>query len=250
MVPEAPVRALGELVSILDSKRVPLSDREREARPGPYPYYGATGVFDHVDDYLFDGQMLLVAEDGSVESDAGAPVLQFVRGKCWVNNHAHVLMCARDIDTRFLYYALSRVAIRPYLTGSVQMKLTQKNLRQIEVVWPDAPTRAAIASVLGVLDDKIELNRRLCERLSSLRQLSYRARFELFEGVKREELTDSELGLIPSGWDVQPIGDMVRVVGGSTPSTKESAFWEDGEHCWATPKDLSRLEFPVLQDTD
>ena len=100
---------LGELVQNFDSFRIPLSSREREKRRGHYPYYGATGVMDYVDDYIFDGLYLMIAEDGSVETTDGKPLLQLVSGKFWANNHAHVLKAATDEDTRFLYLSLIHI---------------------------------------------------------------------------------------------------------------------------------------------
>src|SRR5690554_5105253 len=126
-----PMRPLGEIVNNYDARRIPLSSRERENRRGPFPYYGATGVMDHVDDYLFEGLHLLVAEDGSVERPDGTPFLQLVDGKFWVNNHAHVLKGKTDDDTKYIYYALQTVPIRPYVSGSVQAKLSQANLNRV-----------------------------------------------------------------------------------------------------------------------
>jgi len=105
MAGEWPVKLLGEVAVNFDSRRVPLSSREREQRRGPYPYYGATGIMDYVDNFLFEGLHVLVAEDGSVERDDGRPFVQLVDGKFWVNNHAHVLRAATntDTDTRFLF---------------------------------------------------------------------------------------------------------------------------------------------------
>ena len=148
---------LGEVVSNFDSRRVPLSRRVRADRPGLYPYHGATGVMDHVDDYLFEGLHLLVGEDGSVETSAGIAFLQLVDGQFWVNNHAHVLQGVNEEETRYLYYALSAVPVRPFISGSVQAKLSQANLNKIPVPYfTDAAERRAITHVLGTLDDKIE----------------------------------------------------------------------------------------------
>ncbi|MEO1766282.1 restriction endonuclease subunit S [Thiobacter aerophilum] len=117
MAGEWPETPLGELVQNFDSRRVPLSNREREKRRGDYPYYGATGIMDYVDGFLFQGLHLFLAEDGSVARPDGKPFLQLVDGRFWVNNHAHVLKVATDEDTKFLYYALSTVAIGPTKKG-------------------------------------------------------------------------------------------------------------------------------------
>jgi type I restriction enzyme S subunit len=223
--PEAP---LGELVQNFDSRRIPLSSREREKRRGQYPYYGATGVMDRVDDFLFEGLHLLVAEDGSVERPDGKPFLQLVDGRFWVNNHAHVLKGSTDEDTRFLFYALSTVAIRPYMSGSVQAKLSQGNLNRIPTPYPaDETDRRAIAHILGTLDDKIELNRRMSETLEAMARALFKSWFVDFDPVRAKaegrdpglpqpladlfpaRLVDSELGEIPEGWEVGTFGVIV-----------------------------------------
>jgi len=139
---------------------------------------------------------------------------------------------------------------------------------------PPIDEQRAIAHILGTLDDKIELNRRANETLESMARTLFKAWFVDFEPVRAkiegrwqrgqslpglpahlydlfpDRLVESELGEIPEGWRHSTIGEEVTVCGGSTPSTKEPEFWEGGQHCWATPKDLSALKFPVLLDTD
>ena len=128
---------LADLVEIYDSKRIPLSGRERAERQGPYPYYGATSVMDHVDDFLFNGVYVLVGEDGSVINDNGTPVVQYVWGKFWVNNHAHVLTGKHEFSQEYLLNALRSVNIGPYVTGAVQPKLNQANLFKVPMVLPN-----------------------------------------------------------------------------------------------------------------
>ncbi|EKD06067.1 restriction endonuclease subunit S [Limnospira platensis] len=133
------VTDLGRLLNIYDSKRIPLSGRERTARKGIYPYYGAASVMDYVDDYLFDGIYVLVGEDGSVVDGNGYPVIQYVWGKFWVNNHAHVLQGSKGISTEHLKLFLHQVNILPYVTGAVQPKLNQANMRRVPFIL--APER-------------------------------------------------------------------------------------------------------------
>jgi type I restriction enzyme S subunit len=128
------VRALGDSIDIFDSKRIPLSSREREKRKGPYPYYGAASVMDYIDDFLFDDIYVLMGEDGSVVNADGTPVLQYVWGKFWVNNHAHVLRARPPISNEQLLLLLRRTNIASLVTGAVQAKLSQANLRRIEFV--------------------------------------------------------------------------------------------------------------------
>ena len=127
---------LGDVVALEDSKRIPLNSRDREARKGPYPYYGATSVMDHVDDYLFDGVRVLLGEDGTVIDSEGKPILQYVWGKYWVNNHAHILAPSAGYSLEAIYIALSRTAINHIVTGAVQMKISQRNLKSLEIEMP------------------------------------------------------------------------------------------------------------------
>ncbi|WP_294117558.1 restriction endonuclease subunit S [Thiolapillus sp.] len=100
MIPEGwEYKALGDMINIFDSKRIPLSRSQRKARQGKYPYYGATSIMDYVDDYIFDGVYVLIGEDGSVKKPDGTPFLQYVSGKIWVNNHAHVIQGKRLVTS-------------------------------------------------------------------------------------------------------------------------------------------------------
>lgn len=234
---------LGKLVNNFDSRRVPLSRRERSKRPGPYPYYGATGVMDHIDDYLFEDLHLLVGEDGSVETPTGTPYVQLVDGRFWVNNHAHVLQGLDEDETRFLYYALSATQIRPFVSGSVQAKLTQANLNRVPVPYPKhASDRRAVANVLGALDDKIELNRRMSETLDEMVRALFRSWFVDFNPVHAktegrpsglpsdldalfpDSFEPSELGRIPSGWTVGELGDLVELSYGKALKAQDRQF--------------------------
>lgn len=159
-------RPIGELVVNLDRRRVPVKASDR--REGPYPYYGASGVVDHVDDYLFEGLHLLVAEDGENLRSRNTPVAFLADGRFWVNNHAHVLQGNSENDTRYLSYALEAADISGYVTGSAQPKLSQAALAAIEVPAPPLDVQRAIAATLGALDDKIESNRRAVVEISDL----------------------------------------------------------------------------------
>ena len=125
---------LADLMNILDYKRIPLSSQERAKRAKVYRYFGAAGLLDYVDEYLFDGIYLLVGEDGSVIDENGYPYLQYVDGKFWVNNHAHILQGAGDATTELLYLILLKTSIKEYVTGAVQAKLNQDNLRAIPAI--------------------------------------------------------------------------------------------------------------------
>ena len=130
-------RTLGVVAENYDRKRVPLSVLDRDQRRGEFPYYGAAGILDYIDDYLFNGRYLLMGEDGTVITERGTPLLQLVEGKFWVNNHAHVLR-GKDLSTEHLYCALNEYKIQGHVTGVAQPKITQKSMNRIPVtVAPD-----------------------------------------------------------------------------------------------------------------
>ena len=152
---------LSELVELEDSKRVPLNSRDRENRKGPYPYYGVTSVMDYVDDYLFDGIRVLLGEDGTVIREDGRPVLQYVWGKYWVNNHAHVLKAKMDYSLEAIYIALARTAINHIVTGAVQMKISQKNLNGLELELPSRESLDYLKDVFSLYRNNVEESKRL-----------------------------------------------------------------------------------------
>ena len=218
-------RLLGELTDNFDATRVPVKQVDRRA--GPYPYYGASGVVDHVDDYLFDGEYLLIAEDGENLRTRNTPIAFLVNGKFWVNNHAHIVRGNHKANTRYLMYALSELDISGYLTGSTMPKLTQGNMNRISLLTPPLPEQRAIAHILGTLDDKIELNRRMNETLEEMARALFKSWFVDFDPVRAkmegrdpglpehladlfpDRLVESELGEIPEGWNVFPLSEIM-----------------------------------------
>ena len=163
------VSKLGDVVSIFDSIRVPLSRRQRGQKAGTYRYYGAASVMDYVDDFLFDGIYVLMGEDGSVTDDDDHPVLQYVWGQFWVNNHAHVLQGASGISTEHLLLFLRQVNIRPYVTGAVQPKLNQGNMKRIPFLLPDHCVCRAFDEKIEALFERIRSNEDESETLVAIR---------------------------------------------------------------------------------
>ena len=141
--------SIGELCACHDSKRIPLSGKQREEMRGQIPYYGATGVMDHVNRHIFNGEYLLFAEDGSVMTEGGFPILQIINGKTWVNNHAHVLSPRIRCSVKFLQLHFRNIPVRKMKTGSIQPKITKDNLFSFKVLSiPD--------SILGDIDEIFE----------------------------------------------------------------------------------------------
>lgn len=122
------VSSLRELVDLEDSKRIPLSNAQRVDRKGKYPYYGATGIMDYIDDFIFDYDILLLAEDGSTSDANGFPVVQYVWGKVWVNNHAHIILPKDRAHLVYTYFLLKSIPVKLIETGSIQKKISQDNL--------------------------------------------------------------------------------------------------------------------------
>ncbi|WP_171969921.1 restriction endonuclease subunit S [Dermacoccus nishinomiyaensis] len=134
---------VGDVAEFLNRKRVPLSKGEREARPGEVPYYGAAGRLDTVDDSLFDEPLVLVGEDGTVITDEGRAVVQYIWGPSWVNNHAHVLR-GTTVSTSLLRWLVYRAEVRHLVTGAVQPKISMGNLKTLELAVPGKDVRGAL----------------------------------------------------------------------------------------------------------
>ena len=259
---------LGELTDNFDSIRVPVKQADRRA--GPYPYYGASGIVDSIDDYLFDGEYLLIAEDGENLRTRNTPIAFLANGKFWVNNHAHIVRGNHKANTRYLMYALSALDISGYLTGSTMPKLTQGNMNRIRVLAPPLPEQCAIAHILGTLDDKIELNRRMNETLEAIARELFKSWFVDFDPVRAkmegrdtglpkhiadlfpERMVESELGEIPEGWDVKTLGDIAEISSGKRPtirypiaSSKASIpLWGGNGPMAFVPESL--VDYPIL----
>ena len=167
-----PTKKLGEVCDILDSLRKPVTKRDR--KPGPYPYYGATGVQDYVADYIFDEPLVLVGEDGA-KWGAGERTAYRVEGKYWVNNHAHVLRPHRNILLdNWLVYFLNFSGLSKYITGLTVKKLNQEKMKMIEIPLPPLSEQKKIVAYLDTLSQKSrelqKLQQQTATDFSALRQ--------------------------------------------------------------------------------
>ncbi|MDD2324840.1 MAG: restriction endonuclease subunit S [Alphaproteobacteria bacterium] len=218
---------LADVTESLDSLRKPVKGSERNL--GQYPYYGASGIVDYVDDYLFDGLYLLVAEDGENLKTRKTPIAFLANGKFWVNNHAHVLKENGKSNIRFLSYALQVADIHSFLTGSTIPKLTKANLDKIPIYLPNKKEQSVIAEVLGALDDKIELNRKMNATLEAMARALFKSWFVDFDPVRAKSegrepfgmdaetaaLFPSALGDIPDGWSVESVYYIADIINGA-----------------------------------
>ncbi len=157
---------IGDICEILDSKRVPITATER--KPGPYPYYGANGVQDYVADYIFDDELVLLAEDGGNFGSKDKPIAYRVSGKCWVNNHAHVLKPKEGLDVDYLCYSLMFYDVTGLVNGATRQKLTQADMRKMEISLPPLDEQRRIAAVLDKVSDLIAKRRQQLDKLDEL----------------------------------------------------------------------------------
>lgn len=196
---------LEDVCEILDSKRVPITAKDRVA--GPYPYYGANGVQDYVADYIFDDELVLLAEDGGHFGSTDKPIAYRVTGKCWVNNHAHVLKAKDCIDIDYLCYSLMFRDVSDIVNGATRQKLTQADMRKIEIpLLPIAEQKSVVAKISKVFE-LIALRK---EQLAKLNRLVKSRFIELFG----DPMTN------PKGFPCYTVGEVIGFQGGSQPDKK------------------------------
>jgi len=175
-------KKLGEVCENLDSKRIPITKSKRKS--GEIPYYGASGIVDHVEDHLFDENLLLVSEDGANLLARAYPIAFSISGKTWVNNHAHVLRFKEIAYQKIIEYFLNSISLEPYVSGMAQPKLNQKSLNSIFVPWPQKSTDAA--KVVKKLEDISSETQRLesiyQQKLSALAELKQSILQKAFAG--------------------------------------------------------------------
>ena len=207
-----------EVTINFDKKRVPLSGAQREKRQGNFRYYGAQGVIDHIDDFIFDGTYLLIAEDGENLKSKKQNIAQVVEGQFWVNNHAHIVQGNELCNTRYLCYLLNSMDLSGYVTGSAQPKLSQANLNAVTLFLPSITVQERIVECLYLFDKKIAVNQKINDNL----QQQAAALFANFY-----DQAETEVGFT----------EIIQILGGGTPKTSESSYW-NGNVPFFTPKDV------------
>ena len=185
-------KKLGEVCEVLDSLRKPVTKKDRTK--GVYPYYGASGIQDYVDSYIFDGRYLLVGEDGAKwgASDKSAYIIE---GKSWVNNHAHILAVSADYSDTFIEYYLTFKDLSQYITGAIVPKLTQKSLISIPIPVPPLSEQQSIVAELDKINELISLKKAQLSDLDSLAQSIF---YDMFgDPIENEK-----------GWEVKKLSDL------------------------------------------
>lgn len=158
-----------EIIELHDSKRIPLSGPDRQKMEKKYPYYGATSLMDYVDNYIFDGIYLLLGEDGTVVDAKGFPILQYIYGQFWVNNHAHILTGKSGYSVEELYLFFSLTNIKNIVTGAVQQKISQQNLKKVPAIVPSVTALKEFDDIIQPMFEQIRNLRDENVSLSSLR---------------------------------------------------------------------------------
>ena len=209
-------------VEIMDSRRVPLSEVEREQRKGPFPYCGANGIIDYVDDYIFDEEAILLAEDGgSYGKFQNSAYL--MDGKYWVNNHAHIIKGKRGIvNNKYILYWLNYSDINKYISGSTRAKLNQERLKSIPIPRVPLPEQQKIAEILSTADDEI---RKVDKQIALTEQFKKGLMQKLLtRGIGHTKFKMTEIGEIPEEWSVMTIRDCSAPTGNINPA---STFGKD-----------------------
>ena len=256
---------LGDVVELKRGYDLPQKKRLR----GNVPLISSSGITDFHSISMVKGPGVVTGRYGTLGQ------VFFVDEDFWPLNTTLYVHDFKGNDPRFVAYFLRSIDFLSYSDKAAVPGINRNHLHRAPIKIPtNLEEQRAIARILGTLDDKIELNRKQNETLEAMARAMFKAWFVDFEPVRAkmegrwkrgqslpgmpahlydlfpDRMVESELGEIPEGWSFSTIGKEVTLCGGSTPSTKETAFWENGKHCWATPKDLSGKRFPVLMDTD
>jgi type I restriction enzyme, S subunit len=252
--------SLGEFVTLQRGHDLPETKRS----PGSIPVMGSFGLTGYHNEAKTKGPGVTVGRSG-----ASFGVVNFCSVDYWPLNTALYVKNFYENNERFAYFLLKSIDFSAYNSGSAQPSLNRNFIHPIKIKVPPLPEQRAIAHILGTLDDKIELNRRMNETLEGMARAIFKSWFVDFDPVRAkmegrkppgldtktadlfpDSFQNSPMEKIPKGWEISTIGEEVKVVGGGTPSTKEPKYWDGGNINWATPKDLSKLSAPILLDTN
>ena len=216
---------LGDFCDILDNQRIPISSEKRAEIKGNIPYFGANGVQDYINDFIFNETLVLLAEDGGNFNDYQTrPIAYMIHGKSWVNNHTHVLR-AKNGENYFLFYSLVHKDITSFINGGTRTKLNRGELVKIPIFIPPLEEQKKIADILSTIDKKIVF---VEENISATQELKKGLMQKLLtEGIGHTEFKDSELGRIPESWEVKYFKEYAKISVGIATSTTEH-FVEKG----------------------
>lgn len=225
-----------EVTINFDKKRVPISGAQRKKRQGKYRYYGAQGIIDYIDDFIFDGTYLLIAEDGENLKSQKQKIAQVVDGQFWVNNHAHIVQGNELCDTRYLCYLLNSMDLSGYITGSAQPKLSQANLNSLILHLPSISEQRTIVEYLYMFDKKISVNQQINDNLQQQAAALFESWFVNL---------DPWNGVQPSDWENAPLGSFVEIKRGGSPRPIQDYLSDSGLR-WLKISDVTSLNSPFV----
>lgn len=249
---------LGEFAPFNYGKGLPKRKRKSE---GGIPVYGSNGITGYHDEALIE-KGIIIGRKGSIGE------VEYSEQPFWPIDTTFYVEESPERDIRFTYYLLKSLPLQEMNSDSAVPGLNRNAAHSLKIKVPNLAEQKRIAHILGTLDDKIELNQRMNETLEAIARAIFKSWFVDFDPVKAkmtgesyplpeeiialfpDELVESELGMIPKGWEVSTINDEIELVGGGTPSTRNPKYWENGIYNFATPKDLSNLSSIFLLDTD
>lgn len=221
-------KVLGGLAENLDSMRKPITSGLRVS--GDIPYYGASGIVDYVKDYIFDGDFLLVSEDGANLLARNTPIAFSISGKSWVNNHAHILKFNTYVERRFVDIYLNSIDLTPYISGAAQPKLNQKNLNSIQIPIPcpdnSEKSLAIQTEIVRVLDAFTAMTAELTAELSMRKKQYSYYRDKLFS-FEEGEVEWKTLGEVTQKW-----------YSGGTPRAGRPEYYQGGDIPWLRTQEV------------
>ena len=221
---------LDTVVDFFDNQRIPIDSGERKA--GPYPYYGASGIIDYVDGYIFNGEYVLLAEDGANIILRSSPIAYLTKGKFWLNNHAHI-MKMKTGSNEFLIQLLEKQNYEKYNTGTAQPKLNGEVVKKISLHFPSDDEQSAIGSLFRTLYDLLASYKYNLANYQSLRRTMLSKMFP----KAGQTVPEIRLDGFEGEWEEKKLGEIVDIIGGGTPDTNVKEYW-NGEINWFSPTEV------------
>lgn len=207
-------KQISESCDILDHFRVPINDEIRQTMQGNIPYYGANGIQGYINKYIFDEDLILIAEDGgNFEQYATRPIAYKIKGKSWINNHAHILRAKSGFNQDYIFYSLVNKDILKFIKGGTRSKLNKSELEKIEIIFPVNPSvQNKIAQILSTVDSVIEKTQSAIDKYKAIKQGMLQDLFTRGIDIKTGKLRpryedapelykESKLGWIPNEWN-------------------------------------------------
>jgi len=241
---------ISECCDILDNLRVPINDEIRQTMQGNIPYYGANGIQGYIDKYIFDEDLILLAEDGgNFEEYHTRPIAYKISGKSWINNHAHILRAKQEFNQDFIFYSLVHKDITKYLNSGTRNKLNKSELEKIEIDFPVTKGEEdKIAKILSIADAVIEKTQAAIAKYKAIKQGMLQDLFSRGIDLNTNKLRphyqdapelykESKLGMIPIEWNEESIESIGEIITGSTPPTARVEYYGD-DFLFVSPADI------------